>query len=154
MADTKSQIEFTPKEVELNNKQKKYDETREQISKLTTSINNDTTKVGRLAILKADRHSTPKQDEEFQRLKTIIESNKTSIKDKTASNAALLRQINALKNQIENDGKGEAATEQEVMLNSKITETNKAIRHLLKITGTTNLVEFVQYVEKTSPLNS
>ena len=153
MADTKSQIEFTPKEVELNNKQKKYDETREQISKLTTSINNDTTKVGRLAILKADGHSTPKQDEEFQRLKTIIESNKTSIKDKTASNAALLRQINALKNQIENDGKGEAATEQEVMLNSKITETNKAIRHLLKITGTTNLVEFVQYVEKTLPSN-
>ncbi|OZY30542.1 hypothetical protein [Pseudomonas lundensis] len=154
MTDTKSQIELTPKESELNTKQKKYDETREQISKLTTSINNDTTKVGRLAILKIDGHSTPKQDEEFLRLKSIIETHKTSIKDKTASNAALLRQINALKNQIENDGKGEAATEQEVMLNSKITETNKAIRHLLKITGTTNLVEFVQYVEKTLPSNS
>ena len=153
MTDTKSQIELTPKESELNTKQKKYDETREQISKLTTSINNDTTKVGRLAILKIDGHSTPKQDEEFLRLKSIIETHKTSIKDKTASNAALLRQINALKNQIENDGKGEAATEQEVMLNSKITETNKAIRHLLKITGTTNLVEFVQYVEKTLPSN-
>ena len=153
MTDTKSQIELTPKESELNTKQKKYDEIREQISKLTTSINNDTTKVGRLAILKIDGHSTPKQDEEFLRLKSIIETHKTSIKDKTASNAALLRQINALKNQIENDGKGEAATEQEVMLNSKITETNKAIRHLLKITGTTNLVEFVQYVEKTLPSN-
>ncbi|MQT24792.1 hypothetical protein GHN41_04065 [Pseudomonas helleri] len=153
MTDKKSQIESTPKESELNTKQKKYDETREQISKLTTSINNDTTKVGRLAILKIDGHSTPKQDEEFLRLKSIIETHKTSIKDKTASNAALLRQINALKNQIENDGKGEAATEQEVMLNSKITETNKAIRHLLKITGTTNLVEFVQYVEKTLPSN-
>ena len=154
MTDTKSQIELTPKETELNTKQKKYDETRTQISKLKTNINNDTTKVGRLAILKDNGHITPKQEEEFKKLKSIIKTNETSAKDKTASNAALLRQINALKNQIENDGKGEAASAQEVMLNSKITETNKAIRHLLKITGTTNLVEFVQYVEKTLPSNS
>lgn len=154
MTDTKSQIELTPKESELNTKQKKYDETREQISKLTTSINNDTTKVGRLAILKIDGHSTPKQDEEFLRLKSIIERHKTSIKDKTASNAALLRQINALKNQIENDGKGEAATEQEVILKSKISETNKALSYLLKITDTTNLRDLIVYVEKTLPSNS
>ena len=154
MTDTKSQIELTPKESELNTKQKKYDEIREQISKLTTSINNDTTKVWRLAILKIDGHSTPKQDEEFLRLKSIIERHKTSIKDKTASNAALLRQINALKNQIENDGKGEAATEQEVILKSKISETNKALSYLLKITDTTNLRDLIVYVEKTLPSNS
>ena len=153
MTDAKSQIELTPKESELNTKQKKYDETREQISKLTTNINNDTTKVGRLAILKIDGHSTPKQDEEFLRLKSIIETHKTSIKDKTASNAALLRQINALKNQIENDGKGEAATEQEVILKSKISETNKALSYLLKITDTTNLRDLIVYVEKTLPSN-
>ena len=154
MTDTKSQIELTPKETELNTKQKKYDETSAQISKLKTNINNDTTKVGRLAILKDNGHITPKQEEELKKLKSIIKTNETSVKDKTASNSTLLRQINALKNHIENDGKGEAASAQEVMLNSKITETNKAIRHLLKITGTTNLVEFVQYVEKTLPSNS
>ena len=153
MTDAKSQIELTPKESELNTKQKKYDETREQISKLTTNINNDTTKVGRLAILKIDGHSTPKQDEEFLRLKSIIETHKTSIKDKTASNAALLRQINALKNQIENEGKGESATEQEVILKSKISETNKALSYLLKITDTTNLRDLIVYVEKTLPSN-
>ena len=84
----------------------------------------------------------------------IIETHKTSIKDKTASNAALLRQINALKNQIENDGKGEAATEQEVILKSKISETNKALSYLLKITDTTNLRDLIVYVEKTLPSNS
>ena len=154
MADTKSQIELTPKETELNTKQKKYDETREQVSKLTTSINNDTTKIGRLAILKADGHSTQKQDEEFLRLKATVETNKASIKDKTASNAALLRQINALKNQIENEGKGESATEQEVILKSKISETNKALSYLLKITDTTNLRDFIVYIEKTLPSNT
>ena len=154
MTDTKSQIELTPKETELNTKQKKYDETREQVSKLTTSINNDTTKIGRLAILKADGHSTQKQDEEFLRLKATVETNKASIKDKTASNAALLRQINALKNQIENEGKGESATEQEVILKSKISETNKALSYLLKITDSTNLRDFIVYIEKTLPSNT
>lgn len=154
MTDTKSQIELTPKETELNTKQKKYDETRTQISKLKTNINNDTTKVGRLAILKDNGHITPKQEEEFKKLKSIIKTNETSVKDKTASNSTLLRQVNALKNQIENDGKGVSAIEQEVILKSKISETNKALSHLLKITDTTNLRDFIAYVEKTLPSNS
>ena len=154
MTDTKSQIELTPKETELNTKQKKYDETSTQISKLKTNINNDTTKVGRLTILKDDGYITPKQEEEFKRLKSIIKTSETSVKDKTASNSTLLRQINALKNQIENDGKGESATEQEVILKSKISETNKALSYLLKITDTTNLRDFIVYVEKTLPSNS
>lgn len=154
MTDTKSQIELTPKEAELNTKQKKYDETRTQISKLKTNINNDTKKVGRLAILKDDGHITPKQEEEFKRLKSTIETNETSVKDKTASNSTLLRQINALKNQIENDGKGVSAIEQELILKSKISETNKALSYLLKITDTTNLRDLIVYVEKTLPSNS
>ena len=153
MTDTKSQIELTPKETELNTKQKKYDETRTQISKLKTNINNDTTKVGRLAILKDNGHITPKQEEEFKKLKSIIKTNETSVKDKTASNSTLLRQVNALKNQIENDGKGVSAIEQEVILKSKISETNKALSYLLKITDTTNLRDFIAYVEKTLPSN-
>lgn len=154
MTDTKSQIELTPKETELNTKQKKYDETRTQISKLKTNINNDTTKVGRLAILKDNGHITPKQEEEFKKLKSIIKTNETSVKDKTASNSTLLRQVNALKNQIENDGKGVSAIEQEVILKSKISETNKALSYLLKITDTTNLRDLIVYVEKTLPSNS
>ena len=154
MTDTKSKIESTPKETELNTKQRKYDETSTQISKLKTNINNDTTKFGRLAILKDDGHITPKQEEEFKRLKSIIETNETSVKDKTASNSTLLRQINALKNQIENDGKGVSAIEQEVILKSKISETNKALSYLLKITDTTNLRDLIVYVEKTLPSNS
>lgn len=153
MTDTKSQIELTTKETELNTKQKKYDETRTQISKLKTNINNDTIKVGRLAILKDNGHITPKQEEEFKKLKSIIETNETSVKDKTASNSTLLRQVNALKNQIENDGKGVSAIEQEVILKSKISETNKALSYLLKITDTTNLRDFIVYVEKTLPSN-
>lgn len=153
MTDTKSQIELTPKETELNTKQKKYDETRTQISKLKTNINNDTTKVGRLAILKDNGHITPKQEEEFKKLKSIIKTNETSVKDKTASNSTLLRQVNALKNQIENDGKGVSAIEQEVILKSKISETNKALSYLLKITDTTNLRDLIVYVEKTLPSN-
>lgn len=151
MTDTKIQTSFKNNEDELNKSQNKYDAVRKQISNLTTTINNDKIKFGELSIIKEDGHLSPKQAEEHKNLKVKIEANKESIKDKTTSNGSLLRTINALKKQIENDGKGEAASAQEVMLNSKITETNKAIRHLLKITGTTNLVEFVQHVEKTLP---
>ena len=154
MTDIKIQTNFKNNENELNKSQNKYDAVRKQISNLTTTINNDKIKLADLSIIKDDGNLSPKQAEEHKNLKVKIEANKESVKDKTTSNGSLLRTINALKKQIENDGKGEAASAQEVMLNSKITETNKAIRHLLKITGTTNLVEFVQYVEKTLPLNS
>jgi len=153
MTDTKIQNNSKNNENELSKSQNKYDAVRKQISNLTTTINNDKIKLADLSIIKDDGNLSPKQAEEHKHLKIKIEVNGESIKDKTTSNSSLLRTINALKNQIENDGKGEAASAQEVMLNSKITETNKAIRHLLKITGTTNLVEFVQYVEKTLPSN-
>lgn len=153
MTDTKIQNNLKNNENELSKFQNKYDAVRKQISNLTTTINNDKIKLADLSIIKDDGNLSPKQAEKHKHLKRKIEVNGESIKDKTTSNSSLLRTINALKNQIENDGKGEAASAQEVMLNSKITETNKAIRHLLKITGTTNLVEFVQYVEKTLPSN-
>ena len=154
MTDTKIQNNLKNNENELSKFQNKYDAVRKQISNLTTTINNDKIKLADLSIIKDDGNLSPKQAEEHKHLKRKIEVNGESIKDKTTSNSSLLRTINALKKQIENDGKGEAASAQEVMLNSKITETNKAIRHLLKITGTTNLVELVQYVEKTLPSNS
>lgn len=141
---------FTDKEKLIVKNQNTYDAVNKSIADNKNKILEVEEERRNLAGVMADgsKEEYEKAKIERENLKVSIEEIKLTIKNKTTSNATLMRQINRLKEEVIHDSKGKHAINIETITKTKISDVEKGIAYLLQITNTDNFQDFITDVKK------